>query len=246
MGGKLVSEERKLFIDVGNSSIKAAAYEPEIAKFGHILRYNNVSELTVYIEAASHVYLSNVGKHDISADIRRICASTNTELFIAETQASAFGLTNSYSKPSNMGVDRWLAMLACMQRSEDKSFLVVDIGTAMTVDAVQNGKHLGGWIVPGIALSRDSLFKNTERVFGNDEKTLLTAFGKDTPVCVSNGCNAQILGTLLIAEREMQKNIEKFEIFLTGGDKNIFKNLEIENLFECENLVLEGLTLFVD
>jgi type III pantothenate kinase len=241
-----VSEEAKLLIDVGNTSIKIARYNHATASIGPIQRFKEASELHKSISLASHVYLSNVGKEDINADIQKICELTNTPIFIATTKAEELGLQNSYSIPSNMGVDRWLAMLACTRRSKSQSFLVVDIGTAMTVDAVKNGKHLGGWIVPGVSLLRESLFKNTQRVFGNDKNMLSTNFGSDTPDCVSNGCNAQILGTLLMAEQEMQKKVKKFELFLTGGDKNLFSNLKIQNKIECENLVLEGLTLFVD
>jgi type III pantothenate kinase len=133
-----------------------------------------------------------------------------------------------------------------MKISSNKTFLVVDIGTAMTIDAVKNGNHLGGWIVPGISLLKQSLCKHTARVFTDEEKSSSTSFGTDTPRCVDNGCAAQILGTLLMAEREIKKNVDKYEVFLTGGDKSIFLNLDIENIIVRENLVLEGLTLLVD
>lgn len=239
-------EEVKLFIDVGNTSIKSAIYESDIASIGVISRHSDMHELTILLTTANRVYLSNVGKDEITNYIQGVCDTNSIPLFIAKTQCSAFGLINSYSIPSNMGVDRWLAMLACMQKSSSKTFLVVDIGTAMTIDAVQNGHHLGGWIVPGVILLKQSLLKNTHRVFSDDKNLSLTSFGNDTPRCVDNGCTAQILGTLLMAVQEMKKNIDKFEIFLTGGDRNLFLGLNMQNIIEHENLVLEGLTLFVD
>ncbi len=239
-------EERKLFIDVGNTSIKSALYDSSDDSIGLISRHSDINELNTLINGVSHVYLSNVGKEDITEHIRNICNSNNSSLIIAKTQQSQFGLTNAYLTPSNMGVDRWLAMLACMKISSNKTFLVVDIGTAMTIDAVKNGNHLGGWIVPGITLLKQSLCKHTARVFTDQEKSSLTSFGNDTPRCVDNGCAAQILGTLLMAEREIKKNVDKYEVFLTGGDKSIFLNLDIENIIVRENLVLEGLTLLVD
>jgi type III pantothenate kinase len=241
-----VLKERKLLIDVGNTCIKSALYDSEDGSIGIITRHGDINELNILIESVSHVYLSNVGKEDITEHIRIICNSNNSSLTIAKTKKNEFGLTNSYLIPSNMGVDRWLAMLACMQISSSQTFLVVDIGTAMTIDAVKNGNHLGGWIVPGISLLKQSLFKNTSRVFTDDKNSSSTSFGSDTPRCVDNGCTAQILGTLLMAEREIKKNIDKYEIFLTGGDKSVFLNLDIQNIIESENLVLEGLTLLVD
>jgi type III pantothenate kinase len=241
-----VLKEHRLLIDVGNTSIKSGSYEPESASIGLISRHSHVHELSTLISAAKSVYLSNVGEDEITNYIQDACNNNNISLFIAKTEACAFGLINSYSIPSNMGVDRWLGMLACMQKSSNKTFLVVDIGTAMTIDAVKNGHHLGGWIVPGAALLKHSLFKNTHRVFSDNKNFRLTSFGNDTPRCVDNGCTAQILGTLLMADQEMKKNVDKFEIFLTGGDRNLFLSLNMQNIVEYENLVLEGLTLFVD
>jgi type III pantothenate kinase len=241
-----VLKERKLLIDVGNTSIKSALYDSVEDSIGFISRHNDVNELDALISTVSHVYLSNVGKEYITEHIQTICNSNNSSLTIATTKKDEFGLTNSYLIPSNMGVDRWLAMLACMKISANKTFLVVDIGTAMTIDAVKNGDHLGGWIVPGISLLKQSLFKNTTRVFTDDANSSSTRFGNDTPRCVDNGCTAQIVGTLLMAEQEIKKNVDKYEIFLTGGDKSIFLNFDIPNIIEHDNLVLEGLTLLVD
>jgi type III pantothenate kinase len=241
-----VLKGRKLFIDVGNTSIKSALYDSVEDSIGLISRHADVNELNALINNVSHVYLANVGNEDVTEHIQTICNKNNLSLTIATTKKDEFGLTNSYLTPSNMGVDRWLAMLACMKVSSNKTFLVVDIGTAMTIDAVKNANHLGGWIVPGISLLKHSLFKNTTRVFTDEAKSSSTCFGNDTPRCVDNGCTAQILGTLLMAEREIKKNVDKYEIFLTGGDKSIFLNLDIPNIIERDNLVLEGLSLLVD
>ena len=42
-----------------------------------------------------------------------------------------------------MGVDRWLAILGAAKLT-DKPFAVIDAGTAVTVDFVADGQHLGG------------------------------------------------------------------------------------------------------
>ena len=241
-----MSEKANLLIDVGNTSIKTTYYKHDTRSFSETIRHSTPEQLDTLIQQSTHVYLSNVLKDDTSELIAKQCSLHQVPLFIAKTEATAFGLKNAYKKVENMGVDRWLAMLACMHRSQNNTFIVVDIGTAMTVDAVESGNHIGGWIVPGIRLLKESLFKNTQRVFGAAEKTFLTDFGTDTPVCVDNGCSAQILGTLLMAEKIMKNKVNKFEIFLTGGDKNIISSIELENIILCENLVFEGLTLFVD
>ncbi len=55
----------------------------------------------------------------------------------AVSQPQQLGLTNSYSDPFRMGVDRWLAMLAAWHRVAGP-LIVVDAGTALTVDIVDS------------------------------------------------------------------------------------------------------------
>ncbi len=58
-------------------------------------------------------------------------------------------LINAYAKPADLGVDRWCAMLAVPVLGR-APFVLVDCGTALTLDAVAaNGQHLGGSILIG-------------------------------------------------------------------------------------------------
>lgn len=64
------------------------------------------------------------------------------------------GLTNGYDHPARLGADRWVAMIGAWHRSlaqgPSRPMVVVMIGTAVTVDAVDaQGRFLGGLILPG-------------------------------------------------------------------------------------------------
>ena len=63
-----------------------------------------------------------------------------------------------------MGADRWHAMLAGWVRCK-ASFAVVDAGSAVTVDYVNaGGRHLGGYILPGLQMMRRSLKVDAARI----------------------------------------------------------------------------------
>jgi type III pantothenate kinase len=242
-----VSGSYNLLIDIGNSCIKLQKYDKGAQTPPRVEILGSPDELSDYIQAANKVYLSCVGRRNLAEKIAEIARYNQVELVEAHTQVRQFGLTNSYVIPSNMGVDRWLAMCAAHKRSELKTFIVVDVGTAVTVDAVLDSQHLGGWIAPGFRLLRESLFKNTQNVFGKDKERTGIDFQKDTPDCVDAGCEAQIVGLLHSANATLSKKTEEFDIFITGGDRNIFKQEDFtKQLFFHENLVLDGLTLFVD
>jgi type III pantothenate kinase len=78
-----------------------------------------------------------------------------------ESQPRAAGVINAYAEPRQLGVDRWLAVIAAYHLTGQLCG-VVDVGTAATVDAVRgDGRHLGGFIVPGPALMASSLMTGT-------------------------------------------------------------------------------------
>lgn len=68
--------------------------------------------------------------------------------------AAEAGLSNGYSHPARLGADRWVAMIGAWHRGLSQGparpLVVVMVGTAVTVDAVDaSGHFLGGLILPG-------------------------------------------------------------------------------------------------
>ncbi len=83
--------------------------------------------------------------------------------FIFSTTAD-HGIRNAYAEPGRLGADRWVAMIAAHAIVRQVCY-VVDCGTAVTIDALAaDGQHLGGVILPGIRLMRESLFRATRQI----------------------------------------------------------------------------------
>lgn len=93
---------------------------------------------------------------------------------LVTSQATQCGVRNGYANPSQLGTDRWLALIAAyadMKRTANNSGsaaypqLVVMAGTALTIDALSaKGDFLGGVIVPGATLMRAALNHGTARL----------------------------------------------------------------------------------
>ena len=80
--------------------------------------------------------------------------------------ASACGVTNGYDHPNRLGVDRWVALIGArhrvLERGAARPVLVVMVGTAVTVDALdETGRFLGGLILPGFGLMLRALEMGT-------------------------------------------------------------------------------------
>ncbi len=161
-------------------------------------------------------------------------------LHIAGSQKSAGRLINGYSQPSQLGADRWIAMLGAAARCSG-AFAVIDAGTAVTVDVVdEQGLHQGGWILPGRALMNQALTQNTEflRPQLHDWPATL---GRDTKTCIAGGVSATQLGALNWLQQYLPKHCD---IILCGGDSQ-WLNSHIEQA-DCQpDLVLQGLAAWL-
>jgi type III pantothenate kinase len=57
---------------------------------------------------------------------------------------------NAYASPETLGVDRLAAAVAAVEVMGCRDCLVVDFGTAITIDLVEDGVYRGGNISPGV------------------------------------------------------------------------------------------------
>lgn len=206
-----------LLLDVGNTSIKYAFYyrERNIADL-QILR-TTLDGLADIVANASYCLFCNVRGNDITEKIIEICQQQQVGVEQVITPKEQFGIQNAYNTPSNMGTDRWMAIIAGGALSH-RNYLVVDAGTAITCDFIVAGSHIGGWIAPGLALARNAVVKNTNKVFDNEYLPTKLAAGDDTPHCVAQGALAQVSGMLAQAKMIMYQHGPQFDVFISGGD----------------------------
>jgi len=74
-------------------------------------------------------------------------------------------LRNGYRDPAQLGSDRWHALIGARARFAHGPLIVVNAGTATTVDAIdEHGRFVGGVIAPGVELMRASLARGTARL----------------------------------------------------------------------------------
>jgi len=163
---------------------------------------------------------------------------------LALTARHQCGVTNSYSVPSRMGVDRWLAMLAAFHDASG-GVCVVDCGSALTLDLVAaDGHHLGGYITPGLRLIEKSILVNTERAYLNERISFSSLEpGRSTEQAVNNGLLLMLVGTIERALEQFTALEEHFNIYLTGGDAELIAGMLSVGVILEQDLVLDGLRL---
>lgn len=145
----------------------------------------------------------------------------------------------------SLGCDRWLA-LQKPWLEEQGPFVVVDSGTAITVDVVDgDGRHRGGWIMPGIQAARSGLFARAPGL----NRPLPEAEQIDHPARDTG--RALIRGGLLLAAGGIDRAVrgaervieEQVSLWLTGGNAaELVSHLE-RTARHDRHLVLHGLAM---
>lgn len=166
----------------------------------------------------------------------------------ARTTDICMGVINGYREPHRLGVDRWLGMVACFQRIQ-KAFLLVSFGTAVTVDIVlENGRHAGGFIAPGLNLMLDSLQQKTHQVKADRHWERLSLLpGASTTDAVYAAVTAMLVGLIengLTQSRNLAPHAE-FDVIFAGGDAHKMLPFYPRAQYMPE-LVLDGLAYILD
>jgi len=139
-----------------------------------------------------------------------------------------------------------------IQKPTADAALVVDAGTAMTIDAVlQNGTHLGGNIIAGLELQQTALLSGTSDIDDShgDEEELV--WGVNTASAVAKGAQFALLGAISLAVEQLQKHIPngRVHVLLTGGDAETlepyFVGQDDISFSVHSNLVLDGLEVYL-
>ena len=237
-----------LEIDIGNSRVKWRRFAndcKEVKSRGINLDINGFLAEQASYEKPAAVRLSNVADPKISSKIADWTGvNWNIQPIVAVVCAECSGVKIQYKDASRLGVDRWLAMLAAYNQSNGPC-LIIDSGTAFTLDVInEEGLHLGGYILPGLRLMRESLVSKTGISLADQVLEPRLELGNSTQEAVFNGGVASLVA---LAEKEIEEQRKKGfkpDVFITGGDASVLDDLLAYTKSKiAEDLVLDGLSL---
>jgi type III pantothenate kinase len=148
-----------------------------------------------------------------------------------------------------VGVDRLLdAVAANRLRAPGRKAVVVDVGSAITVDLVDvDGSFLGGAILPGIAMSARALHEFTDLLPQIEMAELAEpplALGTATSAAVRSGLFWGAVGAVRQLVEELAG--DDAGVFLTGGAGPAVANLLGHSARFVPHLTLAGIALAAD
>lgn len=175
------------------------------------------------LDVVSAVRISSVARQAVLDDTVALLRRQVGNVHVARSTPEAVGVTCGYDEPSKLGVDRWMGVLASYQLTG--GCCSVDCGSAITIDFVMpGGSHLGGYIIPGLRLMKESLKLGTRNVAidPNSEAGELVAPGKNTVEAVNHGIYMVAVSAVnrIYAEVCDREGVS-LPLLFTGGDARV-------------------------
>ena len=170
-----------------------------------------------------------------------VSAKWNVKAIQVTSRAEQCGVRNCYREISELGADRWAAVIGAWSMYQSAA-VIVDSGTAVTVDALSaKGEFIGGSILPGFDLARDSLW---QRAPGIHEFNALSPElpAQSTVEAVSSGVVYTTVGGVELLVHKYSELVGNAPILLlTGGTCSLIAEHSSYNFEMVSNLTLIGL-----
>jgi type III pantothenate kinase len=247
-----------LLMDIGNTRLKWGVLEDQaIRRTGHIsrekIRDQGLVALTSKLPRhADAVFASNIAGTSFATRLSGVIGMhCGADVRFARTSSEACGVSNSYRQPRRMSVDRWVAMIGAWSEVE-AACLVVDAGTAVTIDAIDDdGQHLGGQKLPGVRLMAEALASQASDIPNVGRRAArsgsgLEIFTSSEASAVEHGTLNAVVGAVERAARVLRENDCDPTIFLTGGDASRILTSLGEEPLHRPHLVLQGLAQLLE
>ena len=233
----------RLEMDIGNTRIKWRLVEGEIT---HPSCAQTVDELRLPFEPVKEVWISSVADKAVNDQVNDLMRERYDVVpQYARVDVNSSSILCAYEHPERLGVDRWLALLAARDQCEG-ALIVVDVGSAVTIDLMMENQHCGGFIMPGYSMLQTTLLGQTARIkFEGLSTSVSPTGGRDTASCVSAGADLMFEGLAQSILSLKDRFDQSAQIVLTGGDAHRLESMlgPKDHPVLIADLVLEGLKL---
>ena len=235
-----------LIIDIGNTSAKLAVFEQGEMK--DILRCSNQS--LQGLEAFCNRYPIRKGIICSVVSLTEVIrqAIHNLPFPVMEfTYQTPIPVKNLYKTPETLGMDRLAAVVAAQAMKPSCPILVIDAGTCITYDFMDEfGNYQGGNISPGLEMRFNALHHFTSKLPKISAEGETPPYGQTTETAIRAGVMRGIEFEIKGYISELQKNYPSLFVFLTGGNGFSFDTNLKSTIFADGLLVLKGLNRILE
>ena len=235
-----------LIIDIGNSLLKIALIDgcEILEQFScNTLTDSELRDLRVrYPQVQRAIVASTAASTSDVASMLRDCGIEVLEM----TSLTPVPIGNDYLTPETLGVDRLAAAVGAVEVLGHRDCLIVDFGTAITIDLVEGGVFRGGNISPGVRTRFRALHDYTSRLPECEATDEILSLGRTTRQAIEQGVMEGITHEIEGYIRAFSLKNDKLTLIFTGGDANFFVKRIKNAIFAKCDIVLCGLNRILE
>jgi type III pantothenate kinase len=235
-----------LIIDAGNTRIKLAVFDPvNLVHVRIIPEWSAVVVESVCTQFTDLQAAITCAVRSVPDWLPQTLASRGIDL-VDLTYQSKLPVKLLYGSPETLGRDRIAGAAGAAALHPGKPVVVVDAGTALTIDLVTaDGEFIGGNISPGINMRFAALNNytfNLPLVAPEEEVPLL---GQNTREAILAGVINGITYEIDNSINSLKNKYNDLRVILTGGDAEYLSKRLKNTIFVSENLILLGLNIIL-
>lgn len=258
--------------DLGNSRLKCVALDAtdadRVLAFDHDSAGFGTDAMARLPRSIGTAFVASVAAAPVRLALLDVLAARARRICMATSQARFAGLRIGYPVPAQLGVDRFLAMLGARDIVATQAWLLVGVGTALTIDLVdRHGLHRGGRIAASPQLAREALHGRARQLPLEGGTPVM--FADNTRDALASGCDGAAsalvrdslaAGAALLGERPAlllhgggaaalraqllqpdQKGLEQAGLEQAALDQNALEQVGLDQALLEPALVLRGL-----
>jgi len=236
-----------LVVDIGNTYIKFAVFKK------NELLFDEYFDKGLFLEKVKTIFkrypkikcgiIASVGELD-KKDLDVL--SLFCKVHVASS-GSKVPFKNSYATPQTLGIDRIALATAAFYHNQGGNTLVIDAGTCITYDMVNDfDEYLGGAISPGIQMRYKAMHEQTAKLPLLEKEVPLDFIGNSTNSCIHSGVVYGVAHEINGVISEYAQRFQHLTVILTGGDSHFLSKRLKNTIFADSKFLLKGLNYLLE
>lgn len=231
-----------LAIDAGNTRTKWAVFENDTLVDVGIIKNDEVQNSLTTILQKYPLLQQAIFASVSCVDARELKFLENSLQVVVVDRKDPFPFKNLYQSPETLGLDRMILAATAVLRYPSSHRLVIDAGTCITYDYVDDqDQYHGGAISPGLQMRYNAMHQFTAKLPQLELTEQVSLVGHDTAHSMHSGVIHGVVGEMEYMIQNIIADKENFTIILTGGDAEFLAKRLKSIIFAHSNFLLEGL-----
>jgi type III pantothenate kinase len=236
-----------LVIDIGNTRTKIALFNQEELMICFPVTSFSSSDLELLIKDYPNINRAIISTVKENQEPLLSALKNRIQYVIELDHRTPLPIKNCYETPLTLGKDRIAAAVGANKHYPDQNILVIDAGTAITYDFInEKNQYTGGFITPGLNMRFRALNHFTDKLPLLKPEMPGNFEGKNTTDSIRGGIQYGLKGEINQMIQHFNDLYGKLTIILSGGDANYLEKLLKSNKLVFPDIILSGLNTILE